>query len=81
MSGLATHVPGLDPTLILHTGATSLKLNVPARFLSEVQVVYNKAITQTWYVALAFACLTLFGAAVIEWKSVKGKKLTGAGAV
>jgi hypothetical protein len=44
-----------------------------------VQVAYNRAIVQTWYVSVALACMTVVGAAFIEWKSVKGKKIEAVG--
>lgn len=37
--------------------------------------VYNDTLGQTFIVALALACLTVFGVVAIEWKSVKGKEL------
>lgn len=75
LSGLQSQVPGLDPTIVLKVGATSLKEAVPARFLDSVQVAYNKALTDTWYVSVALSCLSIIGAAFMEWKSVKGKKI------
>ena len=75
LKGIIANVPGINPALVINSGATSLRENIPARFLPAVQVAYNKALTQTWYVSVAMACMSIFGAAVIEWKSVKGKKL------
>lgn len=74
-SNLVTHVPGLDPDIVLKTGATSLKNNVDASRLPEVLIAYNDALTQTFYVSLALAALSIFGSIGIEWKSVKGKKI------
>jgi hypothetical protein len=72
---LLAKVPDLDQNIVLVTGATELKHAIPAKFLSGVLVAYNDALTQTWYVALALSVLSGFGAAVIQWKSVKGKKI------
>ncbi|EXJ96431.1 hypothetical protein A1O1_01557 [Capronia coronata CBS 617.96] len=72
------YVPGLDPSIILHVGATSLKEQIPAGSLAGVQEAYNTALTNTWYIAVAMACMTAIGAVFVEWKSVKGMK---AGAV
>lgn len=69
---------GLDPNLILHVGATSLKDAVPQDQLSGVQIAYNTALTETWYAAVALAALSI-GAWGIEWRSVKGMKPGGAG--
>lgn len=75
LKGVIANVPGIDPALVVNSGATSLRENIPARFLPAVQVAYNQALTHTWYVSVAMACMSIFGAAVIQWKSVKGKKL------
>ena len=37
--------------------------------------VYNKALTQTWYVAVALSALSLCGAVLVEWRSVKAAKV------
>lgn len=74
IAGLRETVPDLNAGIVLATGATSLKDAVPPAYLAGVQVAYNSALTQTWYVAVATACLTAVGTLLIEWKSVKGKK-------
>lgn len=74
IAGLRDTVPSLDVSVVLQAGATSLKNAIPAEFLGGVQVAYNSALTQTWYVAVAMACLTGLGTVLIEWKSVKDKK-------
>ena len=53
-------------------GATDFRQLVPANVLPEVLVAYNKAITTTFYVGLAAACLSIVPACMFEWKSVKG---------
>ena len=75
VSNLLEKVPTLDPSIVLKTGATSLKGAVNAALLPDVLLAYNDALTQTFYVSLAVAALSIFGAAGIEWKSVKGKKI------
>lgn len=76
IAGLKETVPDLNVGIVLSTGATSLKDAIPPAYLEGVQVAYNSALTQTWYVAVATACLTAIGTVLIEWKSVKGKKTT-----
>ena len=75
LSGLIKEAQGFDPLMILRLGATTLKTAVPSEFLPGVLVAYNQALTQTWYVSVAMACLTGIGAVTLEWKSVKGKKI------
>lgn len=77
-SNIVKTVPTLNPAIVLKTGATQLSKAVTAQdpsLLPGVLSSYNDALDQTYYVAVALACLSLFGALGIEWKSVKGKKL------
>lgn len=80
IAGLRTAVPELNPSIVLNVGATSLKSQIPRQSLPGVLFAYNRAITQTFYVSVAMACLTLIGALGLEWKSVKGKKIVAAAA-
>ena len=75
LSNLMSRVPNVDPGLVLKTGATSLAHTIDPKYLSGVLFAYNKALTQTYYVSVAMACLSMIGALGMEWKSVKGKKL------
>lgn len=71
---LPKEAPGIDPAIILHVGATSLKDQIAPQFLSGVKYAYNTALTETWYIAVAMTCLTVIGAVFVEWRSVKGIK-------
>jgi len=73
-------VPDLDPAIVLATGATSLKSVIPHQYLAGVQTAYNTSIISTFYVAVAMAALSIFGSCLLEWKSVKGKKIEMAAA-
>ncbi|KAL9603377.1 MAG: hypothetical protein Q9219_001239 [cf. Caloplaca sp. 3 TL-2023] len=78
MKNLLADVPSLGPEIVLHTGATNLRKaiqDIDPALLGGVLRAYNSAITQTFYVSLAMAALSIIGSALIEWKSVKGKKL------
>jgi MFS family permease len=70
----AAAVPGFDPTLILKNGITDLRYHVPSQFQSGFLLAYNKTISEVFYIAVAFGCLTMMGAIGIEWKSVKLEK-------
>lgn len=74
---LPTYAPGIDPTIVLHIGATELNKAVPANLLPGVLTAYNSALTHTWYIAVAMCCLTVIPAIFVEWKSVKGMKPGG----
>ena len=74
-SNIASRVPSIEPSIILKTGATSLKHAINSNLLPDVLIAYNKALTQTFYVSLALAAFSIIGSLGIEWKSVKGKKI------
>ncbi|KAK5195755.1 hypothetical protein LTR99_002280 [Exophiala xenobiotica] len=74
ISELPTYAPGVDPEIVVHAGATSLATQIPPRFLEGVQFAYNIALTDTWYISVAMASLSIIGAIFVEWKSVKGMK-------
>ena len=75
ISNLAVAVPNLSPEVIVSAGATSLKKVVPTQDLPAVLLAYNAALTKTFQIALVLGCLSGLGAAFIEWRSVKGKKI------
>ncbi|KAF4948576.1 hypothetical protein FSARC_13696 [Fusarium sarcochroum] len=62
----------VDPAIILSAGATELRNRVSTKILDVVLVAYSKALTDTWYVAVATAALALIPAAFIPWKPIKG---------
>ncbi|KAI1614547.1 DNA repair protein RAD50 [Exophiala viscosa] len=80
ISTLPKYAPGIDPSIIVNVGATSLRNEIPAKYLQGVLFAYNLALTNTWYISVAMCCLQLIGAIFVEWKSVKGMK-PGAAAV
>lgn len=77
---LVKYTTGIDPSIIIHVGATDLKNVVPANQLAGVLTAYNASLTQTWYIAVAMCCLTAIPACFVEWKSVKGIKGLGGAA-
>ncbi|KAJ7213235.1 DHA14-like major facilitator [Mycena rebaudengoi] len=79
VSGLVSKVPGINPTILLGTGATSIRGAVDARFLPDVLVVYNQALISAFYVSVAMTALSTIGSAAMEWKSIKGKDIQKGG--
>jgi MFS family permease len=67
--------PGLDPQVVLATGATSIQSTIPSEYLQGVTLAYNNALDQTFIVAAAMAGVSFLASSFVEWKSVKGKKL------
>lgn len=80
LSNVISVVPGIDPSLVINTGATELKNNIAKEFLPSVQIAYNRSLSNTFYVAAATAALSIFGSVFLEWKSIKGKKIEMAAA-
>ncbi len=75
VTNLHANVPGLNPAAVTQSGATNLLSVVGPELIDKVLVAYNAALTKTFQIPLVLACLSLFGAILMEWKSVKGKKI------
>ena len=72
ISNAATALPRIEPQQIIQTGATELrKLVSTSMELDALLNAYNGALTHSFTVAVALSCLTLLGAAAMEWKSVR----------
>ena len=67
-------VPTLNTTTIINTGATELRKIVPVEQLPKLLLAYNAAIRQVFICGTILTCLTVIGAAGLEWRSVKGKQ-------
>ncbi|KAK3196968.1 hypothetical protein GRF29_1536g165079 [Pseudopithomyces chartarum] len=75
LTNLKAVVPDLNPAIVLAVGATEIKNQIEERFIDGVLVAYNSALTQTFYVSVATASMSIFGAAFVQWKSMKGKEI------
>ncbi|KAI0378099.1 putative efflux pump [Hypomontagnella monticulosa] len=75
---LAANVPGLDLSSVRSAGATALQNSLPPEMIPKVVLSYSNALTTAFLVGTALAAFTVFGAATIEWKSVKGKNVEAA---
>lgn len=64
----------LDASAISSGGATSLRSEVPENELPFVLQVYNKSLTDVWYLALALSCLIFLSSWGFEWRSVRTEK-------
>jgi len=69
LKGLSA-IPGFSPSDYLSQGATSLT-QLPDEIKRPVLIVYNEALRKVFIVGVVMVCLTIFGAAALEWKSVK----------
>ncbi|KAM0512021.1 hypothetical protein ACHAPE_009265 [Trichoderma viride] len=64
-------IPGLDPMMIVNTGATELAKTVPSEFLSAVINAYNYACTRIFIASVALTCASLLCAFGVEFRSIK----------
>ena len=64
-------IPGLTQDNIVNMGATQLRTLIPANMLDAFLADYNNAIVGAFKVALIVSCVSVIGAAGMEWLSVK----------
>ncbi|KAF3361336.1 hypothetical protein VdG1_00945 [Verticillium dahliae VDG1] len=63
-------VPGFDTAFLQNEGATTIT-QLPDSIKPLVISAYNEALRDVFRVGLIMACLTIFGALAMEWRSVK----------
>jgi hypothetical protein len=63
-------VPGFNATFLQNEGATTIT-QLPDSIKPIVVSAYNEALREVFRVGLIMACLTIFGALAMEWRSVK----------
>jgi len=74
LENLKTYVPDIDGSALTKLGLGSIQSLIPPGELEEALLGYDKAITQTFYLAVGLTCLTMFGSLGMEWRSVKEKR-------
>ena len=67
-------ISGINPAIVVKTGATEIKNVVDVRFVDQVRAAYNGALTKTFTAALVMAALSIIGALFMEWKNIKKGK-------
>lgn len=60
----------IDAPAIVAAGATGIRKVIPLQYLGLVLQAYNKALRQTFYLALAMSCASVVGAFAIEWRRI-----------
>ncbi|KAK9351749.1 Rubrofusarin-specific efflux pump aurT [Lipomyces doorenjongii] len=71
LKGLST-IPGVDPRIILRTGATDLRKVVPPEQVAAILQAYNHALSRAFILALAATGLSLVIGVGMPWVNVKG---------
>ena len=74
--GSRSGIADLDAEAIVNTGATAFRDTVPPSSLEDVVGAYSYALTRVFILAAAFSACTILGASVVEWKNIKGKKVS-----
>jgi hypothetical protein len=64
-------IPGINPDLVTHVGATDLRNVVPAASLGAVLEVYNFALRNGFYVGVAVSAATILGTMLMPWINIK----------
>ena len=72
-SRLKQGIPDVDPDVVKHTGTTDWRQSVSMEKVSGVLEVYNHALTQSWYVAVTLACVSLVSLLGLKWRKL-GRK-------
>ncbi|KAL9605694.1 MAG: hypothetical protein Q9179_001114 [Wetmoreana sp. 5 TL-2023] len=79
LTNLRHSLPSIDPAVVLAAGATQLRKVVRAQdglgegAVKKAVEAYSAALGKAWQMATGLACLTILGAVVMEWRSVKGE--------
>ncbi|KAI9880358.1 MAG: hypothetical protein M1830_003969 [Pleopsidium flavum] len=73
------HTTGINPALIISAGATHVREVTPPDQLAGVLQAYDLAIRKAFILPIAVGAIAFLFSLLMEWKSVKGKKLLAAG--
>ncbi|KAJ5693459.1 hypothetical protein N7462_002882, partial [Penicillium macrosclerotiorum] len=71
IASITENAPMVDPKALIEAGAANLAMRFPEKFLPSVLYAYNIAVTETFYVSVATAALSLVGASLVEWRSMR----------
>lgn len=71
VASLTEYAPRIDPDSVVEAGAANLSRWIPPDILPHVLYAYNIAVTQTFYVSVAAGLLSIVGAGLVQWKSMK----------
>ncbi|KAL9615760.1 MAG: hypothetical protein Q9160_009280 [Pyrenula sp. 1 TL-2023] len=65
---------GVDPNIVKEAGATSWRDKVPINVVDRVEKAYNHALTQSWYVVVALAGVSLLSLLGLKWKKLENQE-------
>ena len=67
------NVAGIEPSVVVKTGATQLRNVVDPSDIKAVVSAYNDSLDKLFTVALALSCLSILGSASMKWVNIKPK--------
>jgi hypothetical protein len=73
--GLITSHPGLNPSQIVNLGALELKEFFGPQYSDAVILAFNNSLDSVFQVGMIVSCLSLVGALLVDWKSIKGTEI------
>lgn len=74
VADLKKAVPSANASSIEHMGLTNLRSAYQNSSLSNVLQGVDKALSQTWYIAVGLTCLSIVGSLSVGWRSIKQKR-------
>ena len=77
---LPRQAPTVNPLVIVNAGATNIRDVTTSQQLPGVLLAFNKAVTTAFVLPIAVGGLAGLASLMMEWKSVKGKKMMPGGA-
>ncbi|ODM14390.1 hypothetical protein SI65_10225 [Aspergillus cristatus] len=75
LDNMVKSVPPLEIAKVMDAGATLVRQVVSPEWLPEVLQAYSDAITEAFYPGVAMGGLSIIGALVIQWRSVRGRDI------
>ncbi len=75
-ANLPKTAPDVNPSVVINAGAAYLRKAVTKAQLPGVLLAYMDGLRQAFVISIACGCIAVICACFVEWKSVKGKKLS-----
>jgi hypothetical protein len=69
-SSLQSQLPSVDLDAIINSGATDIKNWVPSSLYAQALQIYNQALTQSWYISIVLAGVSVPLVLGFKWKKM-----------
>ena len=67
---ILTGLPGIGPLVISNAGATDLRNLLPSELYEQGLRLYNDALTESWYISIVLAGISVFLTLGYKWKKM-----------